>query len=294
MDSKQLILNKLGLQERSSFNILKDKNLCDRILKENPIWIDDFVEKYDVAKSFLRRLINEKVITSFSNIKGKGSKIFIFEQEALQQFNLNINYGTHEYFTNLNTFIELYLLKSKSYLTTREYEVVENVLINKMTFDELSEKYDLTHERIKQIFNKAVRRMKYHHNIEKNIDELTNEYNALKHEYNLIKVKTDFLYDKLRRKQESLKNNTISEKEARRLNILMSIDNKILNKKLVDCDLSVRALNCFNALDVNTILDVVSLDEIDLMSVRNFGRTTLNEVNYFLKDYGLKVGMFKQ
>lgn len=291
MDNKQQILNKLGLQERSSFNILKDNNLCDRILKENPIWIDDFVEKYDVAKSFLRRLINEKVITSFSNIKGKGSKIFIFEQEALQQFNLNINYGTHEYFTNLNTFIELYLLKSKSYLTTREYDVVNDILINKMTFDEVGKRYDLTDERIKQIFNKSVRRLKYHHNIEKNIEELTNNYDALKSEYNILKVKTDFLYDKLKRKHETLKNNNINEREERRLKILMTIDNNILNKKLVDCDLSARALNCFDALDVNTILDVISLTDVDLLSVRNFGKKTLKEINYFLKDYCLKVGM---
>ena len=293
MDNKQQILHKLGLQERSSFNILKDKNLCDRILKENPIWIDDFVKKYDVAKRFIRRLVDANVVTSFSNIKGKGSKIFIFEQEALQQFNLNINYGTHEYFTNLNTFIELYLLKSKSYLTTREYDIVNDVLINKMTFDEIGEKYDLTNERIKQIFHKSVRMLKYNHNIEKNIQELTNNYDALKSEYNILKLKTDFLYDKLKRKYETLKNNNLKEREEKRLNILMTIDN-ILNKKLVDCDLSVRALHCLNTLDVSTILDIIYLSDGDLMSVRNFGKGTLNEINSFLKDYGLKVGMFKQ
>jgi DNA-directed RNA polymerase subunit alpha len=47
---------------------------------------------------------------------------------------------------------------------------------------------------------------------------------------------------------------------------------QLLKTKLVDMDLSVRALNCLKAAEVDTLGDLVSFNKNDLMKFRNFGK----------------------
>ncbi len=53
---------------------------------------------------------------------------------------------------------------------------------------------------------------------------------------------------------------------------------QLLKTKLVDMDLSVRALNCLKAADIETIADLVSLHKHDLLKFRNFGKKSLTEL----------------
>jgi DNA-directed RNA polymerase subunit alpha len=64
-----------------------------------------------------------------------------------------------------------------------------------------------------------------------------------------------------------------------------------LNMTLAELKLSVRAMNCLESADINTVRDLVLKTEDQLLEVRNFGETTLNEVNEKLKDLGLNLGM---
>ncbi|MCL4205099.1 MAG: DNA-directed RNA polymerase subunit alpha [Pirellulaceae bacterium] len=64
-----------------------------------------------------------------------------------------------------------------------------------------------------------------------------------------------------------------------------------LNMTLAELKLSVRAMNCLESADINTVRDLVQKTEDQLLEVRNFGETTLNEVNEKLKDLGLHLGM---
>jgi DNA-directed RNA polymerase subunit alpha len=64
-----------------------------------------------------------------------------------------------------------------------------------------------------------------------------------------------------------------------------------LNMTLAELKLSVRAMNCLESADINTVRDLVLKTEDQLLEVRNFGETTLNEVNEKLKDLGLTLGM---
>ena len=66
---------------------------------------------------------------------------------------------------------------------------------------------------------------------------------------------------------------------------------KLLKTKLVDMDLSVRALNCLKAADVETLGDLVSYNKNDLLKFRNFGKKSLTELEDFVKDKGLNFGM---
>jgi len=66
---------------------------------------------------------------------------------------------------------------------------------------------------------------------------------------------------------------------------------QLLKTKLVDLDLSVRALNCLKAADVETLGDLVSFNKNDLLKFRNFGKKSLTELEELVKAKNLQFGM---
>lgn len=66
---------------------------------------------------------------------------------------------------------------------------------------------------------------------------------------------------------------------------------QLLKSKLVDLDLSVRALNCLKAADVETLGDLVTYDKNDLLKFRNFGKKSLIELEDLVEAKGLTFGM---
>jgi len=66
---------------------------------------------------------------------------------------------------------------------------------------------------------------------------------------------------------------------------------QLLKSKLVDMDLSVRALNCLKAADVDTLGDLVSFTKADLLKFRNFGKKSLTELEELVRSKSLSFGM---
>ena len=66
---------------------------------------------------------------------------------------------------------------------------------------------------------------------------------------------------------------------------------QLLKTRLVDMDLSVRALNCLKAAEVDTLGDLVSFNKNDLMKFRNFGKKSLTELDELVNIKGLQFGM---
>jgi len=66
---------------------------------------------------------------------------------------------------------------------------------------------------------------------------------------------------------------------------------QLLKTKLIDMDLSVRALNCLKAAEVDTLGDLVSFNKNDLMKFRNFGKKSLTELEELVLIKGLNFGM---
>ena len=66
---------------------------------------------------------------------------------------------------------------------------------------------------------------------------------------------------------------------------------QLLKTKLVDLDLSVRALNCLKAADVDTLGDLVKFNKNDLLKFRNFGKKSLTELEDLLEAMSLSFGM---
>jgi DNA-directed RNA polymerase subunit alpha len=66
---------------------------------------------------------------------------------------------------------------------------------------------------------------------------------------------------------------------------------QLLKSKLVDLDLSVRALNCLKAAEVETLGDLVKFNKNDLLKFRNFGKKSLTELDELLESLNLSFGM---
>ena len=65
---------------------------------------------------------------------------------------------------------------------------------------------------------------------------------------------------------------------------------QLLNTKLADLNLSVRALNCLKAADVDTLGDLVQYNKTDLLKFRNFGKKSLTELDDLLDSLNLTFG----
>ena len=66
---------------------------------------------------------------------------------------------------------------------------------------------------------------------------------------------------------------------------------QLLKTKLVDMDLSVRALNCLKAAEVETLGELVSFNKSDLLKFRNFGKKSLTELENLVASKNLEFGM---
>ena len=66
---------------------------------------------------------------------------------------------------------------------------------------------------------------------------------------------------------------------------------QLLKTKLVDLDLSVRALNCLKAAEVETLGELVAFNKADLLKFRNFGKKSLTELEELVRNRGLEFGM---
>jgi len=73
-----------------------------------------------------------------------------------------------------------------------------------------------------------------------------------------------------------------------------SVDDELiqkLNMTIHDMELSVRASNCLESAQINTVADLVKMSEANLLKVRSFGKTSLREVKRKLADMDLSLGM---
>lgn len=66
---------------------------------------------------------------------------------------------------------------------------------------------------------------------------------------------------------------------------------QLLKTKLVDMDLSVRALNCLKSAEVETLGELVVFNKTDLLKFRNFGKKSLTELEALLENNNLEFGM---
>jgi DNA-directed RNA polymerase subunit alpha len=67
-------------------------------------------------------------------------------------------------------------------------------------------------------------------------------------------------------------------------------ETEVLNIPISDFELSVRSKNCLERMNINTLADLTRITEADLLSYKNFGETSLNEIKHVLSQKGLRLG----
>ncbi len=67
--------------------------------------------------------------------------------------------------------------------------------------------------------------------------------------------------------------------------------NQILRTPITDFELSVRSRNCLDKMGIRTLGDLVTKTEAELLSLKNFGETSLEEIQKILKSKGLRLGL---
>ena len=65
----------------------------------------------------------------------------------------------------------------------------------------------------------------------------------------------------------------------------------LMKTSIEDLNLSVRAYNCLKSANINTIAELVSRDEQDLLKFRNFGKKSLSELVEVIEEKNLEFGM---
>ena len=66
---------------------------------------------------------------------------------------------------------------------------------------------------------------------------------------------------------------------------------QILETPISDFELSVRSRNCLKRMNINTLGDLLNITEVELLSFKNFGETSLREIKIILESKGLLLGM---
>lgn len=165
-------------------------------------------------------------------------------------------------------------------LSYREFHILKDI-INGMTYDELSFKYDLTATRIKQIVDKTCNKLTYNENATI-ADIATNQD---------LRIVIDGLKKKLKAVQTSYD-------EYRRAKGDVPISGAvlpplILGKDVNDCDFPVRILNMFKIYNVYTVGDLLRKfhGKSDLAKIRNLGKKSVYIIIDFIEENNLS---FKQ
>lgn len=260
------VAKKLGADIRSIKNILKDAELCRKILALETISTVEYSKDRDIPLSKLKLLIKQGVIESISNSNNRGSKTYIFKNQA-DDIVLDTDYiaSPHLYWHKAKFIAKLYYYACSDLgLSQREEYIMGSLFFDKPNIYEISE------ERKRQIMQNAfkkVYRFSERMSLVKEIGELTEERNVIKALLESEKAKLKKIH-----KIEIKKDNAL-----------------VLSKEIADLDLSVRAYNCLRIANIKTIFELVQYSSSDLAKFRNFGSRSINEVEYVLENLGLKL-----
>lgn len=165
---------------------------------------------------------------------------------------------------------------------------VLKMMIDGDSLEEVANYYNLTRERIRQIFEKACRKIRRVECIKGKLDSI----HALKLELLDTKRLLNAAVEKLSLHEQV--EHSLSE-EHEREELIKEFERSdelvnILNTSIIDL-VSNRALNCLKFVGVETLGDLVQLKETEMLRYRNFGKKSLNELKELLEKYGLSFGM---
>ncbi|WP_028298573.1 sigma factor-like helix-turn-helix DNA-binding protein [Olivibacter sitiensis] len=154
---------------------------------------------------------------------------------------------------------KFYIDMSRKVLTEKEYEIVYQMLVNKKPIIELANDYNLTRERIRQIYRDAYNKVK-------SIAELFQEIDYYKQHRDKLRADCRNEYSELRMLNEAA-------------------NAEVLEKKLIDSafPFSKRLLNMLVSLDIHTIGDLVAMPLQEYQNFRGFKTVCKKELKAFIE-----------
>lgn len=270
----------LGLSRQTISNYIEQGLIGSCVGEHGILYVNsEDVEKY--AQKYKMLAANEKMIDDkLKEVEAHKRAINVELTELRNRATANGKLAANAVgmlFGVINTMSYLNITPKLSY---RESQMLKDI-INGMTYDELSFKYDLTTARIRQIVEKTCNKLTYNENAAI-ADIATNQD---------LRIVIDGLKKKLKAVQTSYD-------EYRRAKGDVPISGAvlpplILGKDVNDCDFPVRILNMFKSYNVYTIGDLLRKfhGKSDIAKIRNLGKKSIYIILDFIEENNLS---FKQ
>lgn len=270
----------LGLSRQTISNYIEQGLIGSCVGEHGILYVNsEDVEKYAQKYKMLaanEKMIDDKLKEVEAHKRAINVELTELRNRATASGKLAAN-AVGMLFGVINTMSYLNITPKLSY---RESKMLKDI-INGMTYDELSFKYDLTAGRIKQIVNKTCNKLTYNENAAI-ADIATNQD---------LRIVIDGLKKKLKAVQTSYD-------EYRRAKGDVPISGAvlpplILGKDVNDCDFPVRILNMFKSYNVYTVGDLLRKfhGNSDLAKIRNLGKKSVYIILDFIEENNLS---FKQ
>ena len=158
-----LVAQKLNLDIRSCTFILKNTELVQRIINENPIQLKEFCENIGISRNMIDKYFIETNIISYFKTKEDKGHIYIFANEFWSNYE-KAAFTFLDYSQSINWDFELISASIKHILDIAEIlslttpiriKILSKIYIEKKSYNEIAISEDITIERVRQIFNKA-------------------------------------------------------------------------------------------------------------------------------------------
>lgn len=169
---------------------------------------------------------------------------------------------------------------------------VLDMFIQGFSIGDIANEFGLTRTRVRQLLFSCARILSKVGSFK----EIYDKNNELKARNSELQQSYELALRKLKGKESELKElkYKLGIEDAQKI---MEIDDKelahkikLFNTAITDTTLSVRALNCLKAADVETLGDLVQFNKTDLLKFRNFGRKTMIEIDDYLNSLNLSFG----
>ena len=162
------------------------------------------------------------------------------------------------------------------------------MLLEGSSVKEISDDFGLTYTRIMQVVSHSIRKL----STVKTFSELRKEYKQLLFDNNNYQKIVQSLQNRIKQ-LESV--NNIDSAPVSKYDYLLGDKGgsftALLNKRIIDFNLTVRALNCLISADIDTLGDLLKCKKKDLLKFRNFGKKSLSEIEDLLDSMKLHFGM---
>lgn len=270
----------LGLSRQTISNYIEQGLIGSCVGEHGILYVNsEDVEKY--AQKYKMLAANEKMIDNkLKEVEAHKRAINVELTELRNRATANGKLAANAVgmlFGVINTMSYLNITPKLSY---REFQMLKDI-INGMTYDELSFKYDLTTARIRQIVEKTCNKLTYNENAAI-ADIATNQD---------LRIVIDGLKKKLKAVQTSY-----DEYRRAKGDVPVSgavLPPLILGKDINDCDFPVRILNMFRGYNVYTVGDLLRKfhGKSDIAKIRNLGKKSIYIILDFIEENNLS---FKQ